>query len=434
MSEIDKIQEEIVSKIKSVHEKNDALEKKYDGLVDNEIKKLKEQICDAVEKSNKVEALEKSHKESEENLKSLEATLLRSKGVADDESADSVRKFKGSLARYARKAGKSIDSDILNSYYLARVKSIAPHADEEDIASLVKTLSVDSNPDGGYWIIPERISTRVTRDFESSPVREVATVMTTISDQVELIIDDDEAQSGGWVAEQQPRNETETPQIGLLSIPTHEQFAEPLATQKFLDDASIDVESWLSAKVDDILRRTENTAFVKGNGAAKPKGFLDYPAWAAAGVYERGALERVNSGKSGEFQADTIKALKNSLHEIYQPNAVFMTKRASFLDIITLKDGTGQYLLNRDSMKEGDTQILLGKRVIFADDLDDIAADADALVYGDFAKGYTIVDRMGIRVLRDPFTSKPFVKFYTTKRVGGAVTNYESIKIQPLTV
>jgi HK97 family phage major capsid protein len=199
-----------------------------------------------------------------------------------------------------------------------------------------------------------------------------------------------------------------------------------------LDDSSINIESWLAMKTNDILTRTENTAFVVGNGAAKPKGFLAYDAWAVAGTYERNALEQVSTGSAGAFTADALKEIQNSLKEVYQPSAVWMLKRSSWSDIIKLKDGNGAYLLDTTSMKDGDTMRLLGKPVLFADDMPVKATDALAMTYGDFKVGYTIVDRLGIRVLRDPYTDKRYVKFYTTKRVGGAVTNYESIKILKL--
>jgi HK97 family phage major capsid protein len=180
------------------------------------------------------------------------------------------------------------------------------------------------------------------------------------------------------------------------------------------------------------LSRVENTAFVRGDGSQKPRGFLSLPDWSSPGVYQRNALERRDSGVNGAFTADAIIALQNDLKEAYQSRAVFGVKRAAFTSILTLKDDQGQYLINSMILREGADKVLLGKPVIFMDDLDGLSTDGQSMVYGDFNVGYTIVDRLGFRVIRDNVTKKGFVKFYTTKRTGGDVTNYESLKIMRL--
>jgi len=190
----------------------------------------------------------------------------------------------------------------------------------------------------------------------------------------------------------------------------------------------------LAGKTDDILTRTENTAFVTGDGAQKPKGFMAYAAWTTNGTYERNKLEQINSGTSAVIKADGLIELQNSLKEVYQAGAIFLMKRSTFGAVAKLKNGNGDYLLNSMMLPQGATTTLLGKPVVFADDIAAASANSLSIAYGNFGVGYTIADRMGIRVLRDPYTSKPYIKFYTTKRVGGAVTNYEAIKIQKLAV
>jgi HK97 family phage major capsid protein len=293
----------------------------------------------------------------------------------------------------------------------------------------IRAMSVDSDPDGGYLVMPTMSSNIITRVFESSPIRQLASVQTISSDALEMMIDDEEAGSG-WVGEREARSETDTPQIGMKSIPVHELHASPKATQKLLDDASVNVEAWLAGKVSDKFARMEESAFVAGNGIAKPRGFLTYPA---ASGYERGKLEQIVSGVAGAFTADGFIDLQNALKEAYQGNAVFVMKRASFGSVRKLKDGQGQYLLGIGADITGVQQMtLLGKPVRFADDMPAVGSNALSCAYGDFRQGYTVVDRVGIRVLRDPYTATPFIKFYTTKRVGGDVTNYEAIKIQKL--
>jgi HK97 family phage major capsid protein len=295
-----------------------------------------------------------------------------------------------------------------------------------------KALSVGSDPDGGYTVSPDMSSAVVSRIFESSPIRQLASIETIGSDSLELLIDDDEA-GAAWVGELGTRAETDTPEMGKKVIYAHELHASPRASQKLLDDSALDIERWLGAKVADKFGRTENTAFVSGDGSAKPRGFLTYPAWAVADTYERDAIEQIASGSAGAITADGLISLQNALKEQYQTGAAFLMKRASYGDVLKLKDQNDQYLLGF-SLADGGRPVmsLLNHRVIFADDMPAVAADALAVAYGDFSVGYKIVDRVGIRMLRDPYSSKPYVVFYTTKRVGGDVVNFEAIKLQKL--
>jgi HK97 family phage major capsid protein len=373
-----------------------------------------------------------------------------------NEFVEANDKYKGEFSRYLRK-GIAPSSAALDEIATAFVKNTIDVKEDEMslknaaynmvneqgtedgkgfyIFNDAKSMVTGNNPDGGYLVRPDqRTDVSVTRIFESSPMRAVSNIITTGTNEVEIPIDDNEGVSGGWVGEVQSRADTGTPQVGILKIAVHEQFAQPLVTQKMLDDAFVNIEAWLARKTDDKLTRDENTAFVSGDGANKPKGFLSYAAWAAAGTYERNKLEQIASGTSGAITADGLRKLQGALLEAYQPSAVFMMKRDSFTDVSLLKDGAGRYLLNERTLADGVDIRLLGKPLFFADDMQAVAGDALAVAYGDFGSGYTIVDRMGLRVLRDPYTAKPFIKFYTTKRVGGAVTNYQAIKIQKLAV
>jgi HK97 family phage major capsid protein len=296
-------------------------------------------------------------------------------------------------------------------------------------------LSVDIDSDGGYVVFPQYEDIRKTREFESSPIRQVANVMTISTDRLIIPVDQDEATAGGWTGERATPSDTDTPDIKQIEIPVHGQYAQPKATQKILDDAAINIEQWLGNKITDILNRTENTAFISGNGVAKPKGILSYSAWATNGTYEFDKIEQINSGAAASFTADGVFDLQNSLKEIYQSNAVFLTKRASFGAIMKLKTGDGEYLFNRMLDKNVGTPFsLLGRPLLFANDMQALGANNLAMAYGDFKAGYQIIDRKGIQVVRDPYTSKPYVIFYATKRVGGAVINFEAIKIQKLAV
>lgn len=403
------------------------------GEVDVVIKASIDKAAEASAKAaEEVQELKMKIEAVDKTAEYMEKMISRLGGASGgDEQKDVSAKAGDQMARYLRK-GTPLDDDVVRGVIELQLKDGLFGVDDGTREHEVKTLIAGNNPQGGYFIRPERSGTMIRRIFETSPIRGLANMETTSSDSLEFLIDDNEATSGGWVGETASRGETGTPDIGLLTIPAHEQFAQPKATQKMLDDAGFDIESWLSRKVTDKMTRVENTAFVVGDGSQKPKGFLTLDAWSVNGTYERNKIEQINSGAAGAFKADGVKELQNSLLEVYQANAVFGVKRASWQEIIILKDGQGQYLLDPRSLKVGDDLILLGKRVIFMDDMPAIASNSLSLVYGDFGVGYTIVDRIGFRVIRDEFTSKPFIKFYTTKRTGGSPTSFESLKIQKL--
>lgn len=404
------------------------LQKKSDGRIKEVEVKAAE---DAAKSAEEIQKLQMQLSAVEKTAEYVEKAVSRLGTKSGNEQSDMEAKAAEQTARYLR-TGVAMDDDVAADVVTAMCTKSFYGVPEHRRENEIKTLIAGVNPQGGYFIRPERSAMMIKRIFETSPIRNIANMETTSSDSMEFLIDDDEADSGGWVGETQARNNTGTPNIGMLTIPVHEIFSQPLATQKMLDDAGFDIESWLSRKTTSKISREENTAFTLGNGSQKPRGFMSLPAWSATGVYERNKIEQINSGSAGSFTGDGVKALQNSLIEEYQANAVFGIKRVSWQDIITLKDGNGAYLLDPRSLKVGDDLTLLGKRVIFMNDMPEIATDSLPLVYGDFSVGYTILDRMGFRVIRDELTQKPFVKFYTTKRTGGDITNFESLKIQKL--
>jgi len=383
-----------------------------------------------------------------EDFKTTMKDNLKERDVLNEEKIDRIAKELGNFGEAKQRLDQlevamnrqASDGEKENSInegeaeYKAAFNHYLRKGDETKLRNIEnKQLAVNSEPDGGYWVTPEMSDKIVRRFFETSPIRSVASVQSISSDSLNIIIDDNEAASGGFIGEEDSRANTDAPQIGQLNIPVHEQFAQPRATQKLLDDASINVEDWLARKIADRLSRDENTAFVNGNGVNRPRGFLTLDAWAAPGVYERDAIEQIDSGSNGLFTYNGLVDLQNSLLEVYQNNAVFMTKRSNFGDILKLVDGESRPIFNLVFDKNtGVPFSIMGRPLMFADDIPVAATDSLSMVYGDFSVGYTIVDRLGIRTIRDELTDKPFIKFYTIKRTGGAVTNFESLKIQKL--
>lgn len=291
-----------------------------------------------------------------------------------------------------------------------------------------KALSVGSDPDGGYVVHPDMSGRIVQKVFETSPMRAYASIQVISSDALEGLYDLNEA-SSGWVGETEARNETNTPQIGKWRIPVHELYAKPKATQKLLDDASINMEAWLAAKVAEKFARDESTAFVSGNGINKPRGFLTYPA----GTTIPGTIERFKTGVSSAFAAnpgglDKVIDALYGLKAPYRANATWFMSRAVTALARKLKDSDGQYQW-QPSNQAGQPATLLGYPVAAFEDMETLAANSLSMAVADMREAYQIVDRIGIRTLRDPYSSKPYVEFYTTKRVGGDVCNFEAIKL-----
>lgn len=294
----------------------------------------------------------------------------------------------------------------------------------DDRAIEQKALMVGSDPDGGQWV-PTMVSNRIiTQVYESSPVRQLATVENISTDALEIPTDLGQIDYG-WVGETDPRPVTGTPQVGTIRIPVFEMYAQPQATQKLLEDAAIDVTAWLSNKIAQRFARVEATAFVAGTGIGQPRGFLTYPN----GTTLPGTIQQIHSGNATALTTDGLITLMVSLKEPYAPNANWLMQRATVGSVMLLKDGDGQYIW-RAGLDGGKPSVLLGSPVMQAADMQAVGAGALPVAYGDFRQAYTIVDRLGITTLRDPFTAKPFVLFYTRRRVGGDVVNFEAIKLQ----
>jgi HK97 family phage major capsid protein len=295
-----------------------------------------------------------------------------------------------------------------------------------------KALSVGSNPDGGFFVDPDTSGRLVAKVFETSPMRQYASVQVVGTDSLEGMHDNEEA-NVGWVAETAARPETATPKVEKYAIPLHELYAMPTATQRMLDDANFDVEGWLLGKVTDKFSRVENTSFVSGDGIGKPRGFTTYPNYTSPGVFQLNAIEQFNTGVNGAFAAvpDGGDALLKALYALkmpYRNNASWFLNRATTGKLRQLKDTDGAYIW-APGIAVGQPAAILGYPMATFDDLPDLATGSLSIAVGDMRAAYQIVDRQGVRVLRDPFTSKPYIKYYTTKRVGGAVLNFEAIKL-----
>jgi HK97 family phage major capsid protein len=297
---------------------------------------------------------------------------------------------------------------------------------------VMAAMSVGSDPDGGYTVTPDTSGRMIKKIFETSPMRQVASVTTIGTDRLEGFKDLGEG-TAGWVGETAPRPATGTPQLGKWEIPVHELYAFPQVTQKLLDDSMFNVETWLADKSSDKFTRTENGAFLNGDGILKPRGLLTYDtALTADATRPWGIFQHVLTGTDGTFGSatngtDKLIDLVYGVKAGYRANANFMAARSTIGAIRKIKDGQGNYAW-QPSLNAMSGGTILGFNVVEAEDMPVMAAGSLSLAFGDFREAYQIVDRVGIRVLRDALTNKPYVGFYTTKRVGGDAINFEAVK------
>jgi HK97 family phage major capsid protein len=293
-----------------------------------------------------------------------------------------------------------------------------------------KALSVGSSPDGGYLVPPETETEIGRRLTLISPIRSIAGVR-EISGNVYKKPFMTTGPATGWVGETDARAQTASPTLAELAFPAMELYAMPAATATLLEDAAVNIDDWIAAEVEQVFAAQEGAAFVNGDGTNKPKGFLQYTkiaeaswAWTKIGYVATGTDAAFDAVEPVDAVIDLIYALKAG----YRQNGNFVMNRKTQAAVRKLKDSDGQYLWS-PPLQAGGRASLLTFPVVEAEDMPDIGSGTFAIAFGDFRRGYLIVDRQGVRVLRDPFTAKPYVLFYTTKRVGGGVQDFDAIKL-----
>jgi len=293
-----------------------------------------------------------------------------------------------------------------------------------------KAMSYGSGQDGGYLVPAETEAEIGKRLTALSPIRAIATVRQVSTALLKKPFSV-AGPASGWVAETAARPQTASPTLAELQFPAMELYAMPAATQSLLDDAVVDLDRWIADEVEAAFAEQEGKAFVSGDGVNKPKGFLAYDtvaesawAWGSLGYLATGVSGSLPASNPSDVLIDLIYALKAG----YRQNAGFVMNRKTQASIRKLKDADGNYLWQPPAAPGARAQ-LIGFPVVEAEDMPDAGADATPIAFGDFSRGYLVVDRAGVRVLRDPYSAKPYVLFYTTKRVGGGVQDFDAIKL-----
>ena len=379
---------------------------KQDTVIAEEIKKG---TADIVRK-NEVDAINASITQLSEDLKAMEAKANRP--GSGDERAE-VTEHKAAFDNWMRKGR------------------------EDNLAELeAKALNVTTSADGGY-AVPEQIDRSILDLIKQvSPMRDLATVVSVgTSDYKKLV--NVRGTASGWVAETSTRPETNTPQLAEVAAIMGELYANPQATQRMLDDAFFDTEGWLAAELATEFAYAEGAAFVSGNGTNKPKGFLAYTINTSADSARTfGDLQMVKSAVAGGFKttttssnpADSFIEVIHSMKSPLRAGAAWAMNTTTLASVRKFRDVDGNYIW-RPGMIEGQSDTILGYRVVEMPDMPDVATDTYPIAFGNWTRGYYIVDRMGTRTLRDPYSNKPYVGFYATKRVGGMVVDSQAIKL-----
>ena len=334
------------------------------------------------------------------------------------------------FARAARPAlSTAIEADVPHKKaFAAYLRS----GDDDGLRGLEldgKGLTTSVNADGGFLVDPQTSETIATVLGASASLRAIANVVNVEATSYDVLVDHSEM-GYGWATEADAV-ETETPKFDRIAIPLHELSALPKASQRLLDDSAFDVDGWLAGRIADKFASAEASAFINGDGTDKPMGFLSHAsvddaswAWGSLGYIATGADGDFDTGKA----ADAIVDLVYALGARYRANAAFVMNSKTAGAVRKMKDADGRFLWS-DGLAAGEPARLMGYPVLIAEDMPDIASDSTAIAFGDFTKGYTIAERPDMRILRDPFSAKPHVLFYATKRVGGDVSDFAAIKL-----
>ncbi|GLQ26324.1 phage major capsid protein [Sulfitobacter pacificus] len=294
-----------------------------------------------------------------------------------------------------------------------------------------KSLSTAVNSDGGYLVDPQTSATVQSVLNATASIRAIASVVQVEATSYDVLVDHTEV-GAGWATEAGPQAETDTPQIDRITIGLHELSALPKASQRLLDDSAFDIEGWLAGRIADKFARAEAGAFVNGDGIDKPMGFLTHPA-VDNDVWTWGNLGYVPSEVDAEVTAEAIVDLVYALGAQYRANGSFVMNSKVAGLVRKLTDADGRFLWS-DGLAAGEPAMLMGYPVLVAEDMPDAASNSFSVAFGDFRAGYTVAERPDLRILRDPFSAKPHVLFYATKRVGGDVSDFSAIKLMKLGV
>ena len=355
----------------------------------------------------------------------------------EDEQSDGVAELKAELETLKAKIAAGViaaQRPALDGVKSAEASAFVDQYLRRGIESGLETKAIGSSSDsiGGY-AVPQEIDAQIDATLLAiSPIRSIANVVKVGSAGYRKLIASGGTPSG-FVGFEDARPETSTPTFSEVVAPSGDLYANPAVSQQMLDDAMFDVEAFLAQEIATEFARAEGAAFVAGSGVNQPLGFLSSPNSSTVdSARPMGTLQTIGTGVAGGFPAtdpeDALIDLMQSLRSPYRQGAVFVMNSATAADIRKFRTSTGAFIF-QPSLAAGQPATLLGYPLIEAEDMPDIGAGSLSIAFGNFKAGYVIAERNATNILRDPFTHKPYVHFYATKRVGGQVVNSEAIKL-----
>ncbi|WP_323036084.1 phage major capsid protein [Pararhodobacter sp.] len=366
-------------------------------------------------------------------IKSFRADVTGNLKKQDERLTMLDRKFTTKTARPVL-----AQSDAGQGLHLKAFDAYLRSGDDDALRGIVlegKGMNTAVNSEGGYLVDPQTSERIQGVLYASASIRAIASVVQVEAGSFDVLVDHGDVGSG-WATEAGPIAETGSAAIDRISIKLHELSAMPKASQRLLEDSAFDVEGWLADRIAQKFARAEAASFIAGDGVDKPRGILNHTI-AANDTAVWGQLGYVATGAAGDFDgtnpADAIVDLVYALEAGYRANAAFVMNSKTAGAVRKMKDADGRFLWS-DGLAAGEPARLMGYPVLIAEDMPDIAADAHGIAFGDFRAGYTVAERPDLRVLRDPFSAKPHVLFYATKRVGGDVTDFNAIKLLKFSV
>lgn len=367
--------------------------------------------------------------EAEKGKLSEQVDTLNGKMTELDELKSALEKELADIKRPGAAGGKEI------SEHKTAFMNFVRKGKDDDLGELqAKALQTTVESDGGF-AVPEEMDRAILELLKDvSPMRQVCNQITVSTPDYKKLVSLGGAGSG-WVGEVAERPATGTPTLAQIAAVMGEIYANPQATQTSLDDMFFNAEQWLESEVAREFAEKEGLAFLTGDGTNKPKGLLAYlMATTDDKTRAFGTLQKVHSGTAGDFDADDLIKLLYTLKAGYRTNSTWMMPNMTMFKVRTMKDQTSGAYIWQPGLQAGQPASLLGYGITENEDMPAVAADANAVLFGDFKQAYTIVDRIGTRVLRDPYTNKPNVGFYTTKRVGGMMTDSQAVKVLTLSL
>lgn len=395
---------------------------------------MSKEILDAIEAGNKAFADFKSINE-QQNTKTRDEINAELKKAFDEMSE--MKKLAEDLQAKMNRPGFGGGASQVDEHQSAHQKAfdgfLRKGVDyDKSIEEKALAVGTNSGADGGY-AVPKTIDAMVESLIVNiSPMRQLATVQQISTPEFHKLVNV-RGTASGWVGETDARSATNTPQLKDIKPTMGELYANAQASQQMLDDVFFNAEQWLADNIATEFARAEGAAFISGDGTNKPTGFLAGSTAATADSSRTfGVLEHIATGVAGDFaasnKADILFSVVSKLKAGYRQGASWVMPKATLFEIAALKDSNGRYLFDFSTVP-GKPDRLIGYDVVEAEDMPAKAANALGIAFGNFKRGYLIVDRIGTRVLRDPFSAKPYVGFYVTKRVGGALINSEAIKV-----